>query len=176
MTYVEQLVELIPPPAKAKSFDWQRVEESLGVILPDDYKELVETYSGGQFEDYLYFLEPDREHYDIMKHDLERAEAYESLWEYERKPDEIEDGKHRLIPWATTDNGEYLFWLVRKGEERNPDNWPVMINAAKEDEWEYFPMGCVAFFVQALERKVISQILSYAFPLTKHKFQQFIVQ
>jgi hypothetical protein len=173
MSDIARLIQLIEPPTRSKSFDWKKAEQELGVILPDDYKEVVETYSSGQFEDFLYFLEPDNEHYDIVKHDQERAEAYESLWKYEQKPVEIEDGKHRLIPWATTDNGEYLFWLVRFGEEMNPHHWSIMINAAKEDDWEYYSMGCVAFFVQALEGKVVSDILSYAFPLHEHKFHQF---
>ncbi|WP_028777645.1 SMI1/KNR4 family protein [Shimazuella kribbensis] len=172
--HLARLKELIPPPSKRKQFDWATAEKKLGVTLPSDYKQTVEIYSGGQFEDYLYLLEPDNEYYDLVELHEERVEAYESLWEWERKPVELEELGSRIIPWATTDSGEYLFWLVRSGWEHDSDRWTVLINEARGDRWEHFHMGSLAFFVQALERKVSSDILWSRFPLRNHTFQQFI--
>ena len=173
--YLTRLTQLIPPPGKRKKFDWAAVEKRLGVLLPVEFKETVEMYHGGQFEEYLYLLEPDNPYYDLVEITEERVEAYESLWESEKKPCELEEVGSSIIPWATTDNGEYLFWSIRSGQEQNPDKWTVMINEARGDYWEHFQMGCIQFLVLALEKQVSSDILWSQFPMQNHTFHRFIL-
>lgn len=41
-----------------RSYDWNRVASELGYRMPADYVELIDTYGGGVFCDYIRILEP----------------------------------------------------------------------------------------------------------------------
>ncbi|WP_309111652.1 hypothetical protein [Saccharothrix sp.] len=59
MGEIERLVAVVPPPpGRRSSIDWTRVSAELSVELPADYVELIEVYGSGQFDEYLYLLEP----------------------------------------------------------------------------------------------------------------------
>ncbi|MFE4255290.1 SMI1/KNR4 family protein [Streptomyces sp. NPDC056910] len=113
-----RLTELLPRPQDSGQVpDWNAAESTLQTALPADYKELIEAYGGGGFIDgYLLLLEPGcrNDVYDLIKISAEREEANDSLWQYEDKPVGLEAEDSRLICWATTDNGEYLYWLVQR--------------------------------------------------------------
>lgn len=46
MDHWKRLLELLPPPANPHSFKrtWQTVESELGLSLPADYKQFIDTY------------------------------------------------------------------------------------------------------------------------------------
>ena len=91
------------------------------------------------------------------------------LWEEgEPRPVELTDDRH-LIPWASTDNGEFAYWLA--ADHCPPEQWTVMVNEARGDEWEHFRMGCVDFLLGLLRREVHSEILWSRFPLDVHNFR-----
>lgn len=171
--FFDRFTQLIaPPPPSAVRKEWGRVFEEIGTGLPVDYIRLVDIYGGGRLDNYLWVLEPDcpNRSYDLIRAINERAEAFEMLWEAgEPKPSQLEDAENRLIPWASTDNGEFLYWLVQP--QVSPDNWNVMVNEARGEEWEYFPLGCMEFLVGALTGSIRSEILSSQFPLSVHEFQ-----
>lgn len=167
-----RLTQLIPPPPEPRSKDWDAVEGRLGVVLPIDYKELIRTYGGSHWDDYLFLLEPGcpNDNYDLIEWEDQQTEALEGLWKFEKKPDELADAESRVVPWATTDNGECLYWLIRAGQA--PDQWTVMANEARGDRWEHYPMNCTEFLVAVLTADVRSAVLSSRFPLTQHTFRQ----
>lgn len=169
-----RLKQLITPPPEPRSTEWDAVEGRLGVVLPADYKELIRAYGGSDWDDYLYLLEPGcpNDNYDLIEWEDQQTEALEGLWEFEKKPDELVDGRSRVIPWATTDNGECLYWLVRAG--RGSDEWTVMVNEARGDRWEHYSMNCTAFLVAVLEGHVRSGVLSSRFPLAAHEFRRLV--
>lgn len=91
------------------------------------------------------------------------------LWdEGEPKPSYLDAPGVRVIPWATTDNGEFLYWLVKPGQR--PEDWTVLINEARGWEWEHCDMGCAAFLVASLTGEVRSDILWSNYPSYPHKF------
>ena len=51
-TPLSRLHALVPPPANPfySSGDWSLVEQELGLRLPDDYKQLIESYGQGMFQ------------------------------------------------------------------------------------------------------------------------------
>ncbi len=169
-TALARLVRLIPPPAEFREKDWTSVERALGVELPPDYKELIRTYGGGDWDDYLYVLEPGcpNDNYDLIEWEGRQTEALDGLWEFERKPAELEEEGTRVIPWAGTDNGECLYWLVRP--DQDPAEWTVMINEARGDHWEHYATTCTQFLADALDGTLTSDILSSCFPLSTHRF------
>ncbi|GAA4086327.1 SMI1/KNR4 family protein [Streptomyces shaanxiensis] len=169
-----RLTDVVPPPSEPRNTDWDAAERRLGVVLPTDYKELIRTYGGSNWDDYLYLLDPGcpNDNYDLVEWEDQQTEALEGLWEFEKRPAELADAGSRVIPWATTDNGECLYWLVRAG--RNPDEWTVMVNEARGDRWEHFPMNCTEFLAAVLQGDLRSALLSSRFPLTGHEFRRLV--
>ncbi|MFJ8142616.1 SMI1/KNR4 family protein [Streptomyces sp. NPDC096013] len=171
--HVERLSRLVTPPdGVSRRTDWEDVISELGIGLPSDYRDLIDTFGGGRVDGYLWVLEPrcSNRHYELFRALAERDEAFEMLWEDgEPKPAQLESPGARVIPWASTDNGEYLYWLVESGSP--PDEWTVMVNEARGDWWEHFDVGCVELLVQLLSGEVHSEILSSSFPLPVHEFR-----
>ncbi|WP_405496468.1 SMI1/KNR4 family protein [Streptomyces sp. NBC_00096] len=167
-----RLHDIVPAPSEPRRKDWGEVERTLGIELPSDYKELIRVYGGSNWDDYLYVLEPDcpNENYDLIAWAESQAEDLEGLWEFERKPAELEAAGARVIPWATTDNGECLYWLVEPGLE--PDRWTVMVNEARGDRWEHFDVPCAQFLAASLDGQLQSDILSASFPRAVHEFRR----
>ncbi|WP_328738746.1 SMI1/KNR4 family protein [Streptomyces erythrochromogenes] len=167
-----RLLEIAPAPSEPRQKDWGEVERSLGDELPADYKELIHVYGGSNWDSYLYVLEPrcPNENYDLIEWAQNQAEDLEDLWEFEKKPAELEVEGARVIPWATTDNGECLYWLFRPGLD--PDQWTVMVNEARGDRWEHFSASCTQFLASALDGGLQSNILSSLFPRATHEFRQ----
>ncbi|MDQ0797540.1 SMI1/KNR4 family protein [Streptomyces sp. B1I3] len=167
-----RLLEIFTAPIEPRQKNWQAVERDLGVELPADYKELIHDYGGSNWDDYLYILEPGcpNENYNLLEWAANQAEDLEDLWQFEKKPAELEIEGSRVIPWATTDNGECLYWLVRPGLE--PDQWTVMVNEARGDRWEHFPVTCTQFLASSLDGELPSNILSSMFPRATHEFRR----
>ncbi|MEU9165767.1 SMI1/KNR4 family protein [Streptomyces sp. NPDC048424] len=169
---LNRLLEIAPAPSQPRHKDWGEVERTLAVELPDDYKELIGVYGGGNWDDYLYVLEPEcpNEHYDLLKWAKFQFEDLEDLWKFEKKPTELEAEGSRVIPWATTDNGECLYWLVLPGLD--PNEWTVMVNEARGPRWEHHSVSCTQFLASALDGGLKSNILSSLFPSATHKFRR----
>jgi hypothetical protein len=168
---VERLTQLVPPASEPSRKDWSLVESEIGTALPCDYKELIDRYGGGLFDNCFWLLEPGcaNKHYDLFIEVKERAEAFELLWGHgEEKPSELEEESSRVIPWATTENGEFVFWLARPGQD--PDTWTVMVNEGRGPEWEHHQMTCASFLVAVLEGGVRSETL-WELPVAEHEFR-----
>ena len=65
---LDRLLHVVPPPER-RNTDCHAAEEQLGVPLPTDYKELIRTYGGSNWDDYLYLLEPGcpNDNYDLVE-------------------------------------------------------------------------------------------------------------
>jgi SMI1-KNR4 cell-wall len=172
---VDELRRLVPPPpgGTPPSPCWAEVSARLGTALPADYVELLETYGGGQFDGYLYLLEPfaPNDSYDLMHAADVRAGALDLLWSNgEPRPSFLDAPGQRLLPWASGDGGEYCYWLVTPGIA--PDRWPVVVNEGRGPGWEHFDLGCAAFLLAVLHRHVDSTILTAEdFPIYPHSFR-----
>ncbi|CAM5700953.1 Knr4/Smi1-like domain-containing protein OS=Streptomyces griseomycini OX=66895 GN=FHS37_005303 PE=4 SV=1 [Streptomyces griseomycini] len=65
MVALDALVRLCPPPAEPPPpVDWAQAERALGTALPTDYKQLVETYGDGIFDETIWLLVPGSAHDD----------------------------------------------------------------------------------------------------------------
>ncbi|MFG2661720.1 hypothetical protein [Streptomyces sp. NPDC048425] len=81
----------------------------------------------------------------------------------------MDAGGTRLVCWATTDNGEYLYWLVQPGD--TPGSRPILINDESGEDWERYDMTVTQFFTAVLSGEARSQILRDKFPLEQHQFR-----
>lgn len=152
LRHTEPLERLCPPPGGARAVDWEAVEAELGIALPSDYKRLVQTYSGGEFAEMLWLLEPGcpKEMYDLVAQTAEREEILADLWEGgEPKPPELRDETSRLVPWGYMEGGGHvLYWLVRPGVE--PEEWTVVLNEGRGPLWEAHPASCSQFILEVV--------------------------
>ncbi|MFJ3814680.1 SMI1/KNR4 family protein [Streptomyces sp. NPDC090056] len=167
-----RLLEIASAPGEPRQKDWSEIERTLGTELPSDYKEFIRVYGGSNWDDYLYVLEPGcpNRNYDLIDWTEQQTEDLEGLWEFEKKPRELAAEGARVIPWATTDNGEFLYWLVLPGID--PEHWTVMVNEARGDRWEHFSVSCTQFLASSLDGDLQSNILSSSYPLSSHEFRQ----
>ncbi|UDL97015.1 SMI1/KNR4 family protein [Streptomyces longhuiensis] len=169
---LNRLTEVLPRPSTpTQTPDWDAAETALSTALPADYKELITTYGGGFVDGYLLLLEPGcaNDVYDQLKISAEREEANDALWQYEDKPAEMDADGNRLLCWATTDNGEYLYWLVQPGD--TPDSRPILINDESGEVWERYDMTVPQFLTAVLSGEARSQIFWDEFPLEQHQFR-----
>ncbi|MEU8792620.1 SMI1/KNR4 family protein [Streptomyces sp. NPDC048643] len=121
---VEHLTEIIPPGAPRRSRDWATAEHQLGTLLPEDYKELVETYGGGVFDETIRLLDPQcpDEDYKPLAQATARAEILADLRQSEAKPTEPQnESEAQVLPRAIEESGAYLYWLRRPGQK--PNEW-----------------------------------------------------
>ncbi|WP_037617505.1 SMI1/KNR4 family protein [Streptomyces aureus] len=149
---VERLLKILPPGTPPRSRDWAAVERRLGTSLPDDYKDLVETYGGGVFDETVWLLDPEcpDEDYNLLSQHTARAEILADLWRTEAKPTALQDeAEAQVVPWAyVEDSGAYLYWLRRPSQK--PEEWTVLLNEGRGPEWESHAESCATFLLAVL--------------------------
>lgn len=145
MTALDELTRLVPPPAAPVDArgDWQCVEADLGLALPADFKQLIETYGLGQFVDFITPLTPFEPRDLLMRSargilDSERSFRTRNP---DKSPYALYPEPGGLLEWAGTDNGDRLCWLT----EGEPDRWSTV--AWNQRSWSYdvFAVGAVEF-------------------------------
>ncbi|GAA2532007.1 SMI1/KNR4 family protein [Winogradskya humida] len=161
--HVERLTRAVAPPPRQEPLpDWAGVESTLGFGLPGDYKELVDVYGPGKFDDFLAILQP---HHEVQRLDLLHSvkETAELLEAYESSGETLPAPADRLLAVGLTDNGDTLYWL--RDPLESPDQWRVAVNAARDfDEWFVFE-GCLSDFLAAvLSRELVVPVLADDFP------------
>jgi len=158
---VADLASLVPPPDApvAGDGDWLAVEASLGVRIPADFKDLLQRYGLGQFDDIALltpFAPADREFADLVG----RAQTLLPTFAQHREewPDDFpyplfpEPGG--LLEWATTGNGDSLCWTV----SGDPDHWPVVVWNIREGA-ERHNCGAVDFLLGYLSGERAVELL-----------------
>ena len=166
-----RLTELVPPPGPRRTRDWAAVERTLGTRLPQDYKDLVEVYGGGLFDETVWLLDPacPDDDYNLLAQATERAGILAQLWETEPKPAELLRPGAGVLPWAYIEgSGAMLYWLVEPGRE--PDVWTVMFNEGRGPEWEHHATQCAPFLLAVLTGASGSEYFD-DLPAGSHRFE-----
>lgn len=157
MTLV-RIIELLPVPTEASeqgSGSWGTLPEEFGRRLPEAYVDFVSTYGTGSIGAFLWVLNPFSNNPSL---NLDQAryfrDAYQSLRDsfpqyYARKIDDF-------LPWAFTDNGDAIVWVVDDGD---PNEWRVCIQSSDPAQEEMTDLNTQAFLEALLEKKLVSSIL-----------------
>jgi hypothetical protein len=173
-TPLTRLVRLAPPVLTPSPVDWGVVEGQLGVSLPQDYKELADTYGGGEFDGHIGLCVPGASHTDadlVVFNDGHMAD-YEDLWELNgSRPAMLAQEGVLLITWASTIDADDLNWLIRPGER--PDDWPIVVLNDDLTIHETFPMTCTRFLADLLAGDIESDILSSGLTPPSHTFRPY---
>ncbi|MFD7258407.1 SMI1/KNR4 family protein [Streptomyces sp. NPDC059874] len=169
---VERLTKLVPPLSVAAPRDWADVQARLGHALPEDYKQLVEAYGGGVFDETVWLLEPDcaAEDYDLLTQTKECDELLAMFWKGgQAKPVQLETEGARVVPWAYIEgSGHLLYWFVQPGQK--PEEWTVALNEGRGPEWEWHDQSCAEFLVAVLTGEGTSLYFD-DLPLGDHQFE-----
>jgi hypothetical protein len=149
---LRSLQQVAPPPSipmeTGRPTDWPQVSEELGLILPSDYGELVNTYGSGCFLRFLWPLNPFSE--DGTLNLAQQAPLL--LWAAQEQrrmepsavPFPIHPEPGGLFPWARTERGDALYWMTEGG----PETWPVVVWDRKARAFARFDRSTTLFLFQ----------------------------
>jgi hypothetical protein len=158
--YFKRLTTMVPAPEEpfeaGDPDSFTRVEVELGLELPEDYKQLVQTYGRGQWQGFWYLLNPftENEFTNLVIQCQNRRPKKWSMLDAERAireaagayPHPIYPEVGGILPWALTDNGGRFFWLT-KG---HPEKWPTVYYADRSPEFEVYRMPCMELLYKAV--------------------------
>ncbi|WP_328912051.1 MULTISPECIES: SMI1/KNR4 family protein [unclassified Streptomyces] len=130
---------------RARGIDWRCLEEALGVVFPDDYKELAGFYPAFEVCDFFRVGGPrpggERAFLDSILSDLEDLqESYDAEMTTYRPHPAPEDGG--LLPWGESSSGDRYYWRI---EDQRPV--AIVTGSRSDDFWE-FP-GSLSEFLAA---------------------------
>ncbi|WP_165609637.1 hypothetical protein [Mycobacteroides saopaulense] len=159
MSSIQDLAAVVTPLGRVAPKEWTAIDSDLGFVTPADYRSIIDTYGSGSFDDFLIVLSPQNgnKYLDLSSQIAVRREALHGL-------------THEVIPYpidlltacAYTNNGDVVYWLADKAV--NPNDWPVVINASRDDEWDRFNGGLLDFLVAVLDRSYVCPIFPDDFP------------
>jgi hypothetical protein len=147
---MEALRRLLPPPATGgDDVDWDRLAESTGWVFPQDYKEFVRVYGGGDIDDYISVSTPPvpGSFYDDLLQHVDGIDA--GLVHVEPKLLLGTPPPHAVL-FACSGGGDYAYWLLRGA----PDEWQVLVLHARNQRCDLFEGGMVEFLVAALSGSI----------------------
>ncbi|WP_406277710.1 SMI1/KNR4 family protein [Embleya sp. NBC_00896] len=146
---VARLRLLLPPPVSGgDEVDWEAVERETLLRFPADYREFVESYGGGEIDEYLSVSTPPvpGSPYGDLLDRVDPALANE---------DELgallpEGDLPKLLPFTFSASGDVAFWL----REGAPDGWRVAVFRRQTpygvNRWTVFDGGMASFCVAVL--------------------------
>ncbi|MDG3009793.1 hypothetical protein G4X40_06490 [Rhodococcus sp. D2-41] len=142
---LDRLRELVEPPEGVVGYDWSATEKELGLRLPEDFTQLVDTYGCVLFGDTFRPYHPDPQHpwVDLATCTSEMRENLDVPIEY--PPESIPagvtiDDPSAFVSWGGSDSGDYFLWHTGSP---NPDEWTIVLTDLYPAQW-YFYSGSVS--------------------------------
>lgn len=170
---INDLISVTPPPPDNgwREVDWESVERSLGLPLPQDYKDFVATYGPGTFDDFLHIFLPAADNDLLDLRNRQRQDIDSLRVTHSKFPDEIPyrvTEPAELLPVAITENGNIAYWHVTDPE--NPDSWTITINESRGPEWYRYPGGLTSFLADMLSRRIRVTVFPDDYPVEQPEF------
>lgn len=141
---IERLTEVVPPPASKGDWSakaWAQIEAELGTSLPRDFRDFGRLYGSGCFLNYMA-IEVPRASDNGAFFKVRISEICDGFRRAEREGYDFWPSPGGLLPFASTGNAEYLFWLPRGA----PEDWPVLV-WGRDSGFEVFDCGFTDFLV-----------------------------
>lgn len=154
---LNELTSLIAPPVHpveaCKASQLDLVQDRLGIVLPDDYREYALAYGSGKFRDdsiAVVVFNPCAKVY------LERVQAVCTYLAEVRRtkgqqvvPFNLFPDLPGLLPWGWDINGNDLFWLANG----SPNEWPVIVRA-EGYEFQRHNLPMTSFLARSMKREI----------------------
>ena len=163
---LDSLLGTLPLPQKPvevpTSENWNTVEMQLRQ-LPRDYKAFLDRFGTGNVSHFLWVLNPvsKNRHLNLLREMEPILSALRELREAgEPCPNPLYPEPGGLLPFGKSDNGDALYWLTI-GE---PDQWPVVVNAARDPVYEKFECDMTDFLAGILTGRIRCSVFPEGFP------------
>ncbi|MFI6486051.1 hypothetical protein [Streptomyces sp. NPDC050564] len=127
-------------PLPQPTVDWPAVEADLGTSLPSDYKEIVDLFGPGSFDEYVDLLVPGARGMDLVD------------W----AKSDVHSASEGLLRWGSSEQEFDFVWQTGTAD---PDDWPVLVG--QFGDWERFDCGLGEFLVRMLTDR------TYGFPTSR---------
>jgi hypothetical protein len=168
-----RLVQIAPPPAApvetGSPKQWNLIQKRLGIILPTDYKNFIDRYGTGTFNNFIIPYNPFAKNesvnliqaLDVHHHASHRTQRlgdvpWSAVYPYQLFP--APDG---LLSWGTTANfGDAFFWQV----SGPPETWVTVFYNLRDGEYEVWKDPATAFLAKLFLREIESVLLPEDFP------------
>jgi hypothetical protein len=145
--------------------DWNAVRSTLGFEVPSDYKELIDNFGAGAFNNYVQLLGPDERIsvFNLNQQGLYWNEYLQEEWEDapEDTPSELQGRNFTILNWGTTEDGVQMFWIAETGTP--PEQWQIAFHSVAGERWE-FHQGSTIEVLLALVRGELPTSLVPRFP------------
>lgn len=148
--WLDDLIAAMPPPVSPLGGEagWEAVESATGLPVPSDLKAFVAAYGEGGIGGFIWLLHPGSANRTVeMARAVPAIDAgYATLRQGHPASFPLPSlpAEGSFLPWALTDNGDHLGWIV---EGRDPDLWPVAVLDDEDGVPERFPLPLGAFLV-----------------------------
>lgn len=141
-------------PGSAPAVDWPAVETALGTALPRDYKEVVDVFGAGSFDEYIDLLVPGYPGSDLVSSaQWDGVNAADMFQPYSAHP-----ATGGLLRWGGSEQEIVFCWLTGADD---PDDWPVLVQS-DFDTWERYDCGFGEFVVRLLSETALGFPVSHA--------------
>jgi hypothetical protein len=132
--------------------------------LPSDYKAFIERYGSGTIDHFLWVLNPfsANKNANLLEQRESILNAVRELkkdWP-DQHPYNLFPEPSGLLPFGGSDNGDMVFWLT----DGEPDEWRVVVNAARDPEYDRFDCNMTDFLAGILTRRIRSIVFPDGFP------------
>lgn len=146
-------------PRSTPGVDWPAVETVLGTPLPRDYKEVVDLFGAGSFDEYVDLLVPGYPGSDLVAGaQWDGVNAADLFKPYSAYP-----ATGGLLRWGGSEQEIVFCWLTGADD---PDDWPVLVQS-DFDTWERYDCGFGEFMVRMLTDAALGYPVS---DTTRHYF------
>ncbi|MGL6076475.1 MAG: SMI1/KNR4 family protein [Fimbriiglobus sp.] len=157
---LQELQELAQwDPSRVVRRDWSLIEARIGCSLPQDFKDVVDSFGLGQWREWLIPFGPQflPDCYDINIAPWEMIEGevsfLKSLTSEERAADFPFDyfpENNGLFPFATTVQADRLCWQM----SGKPNEWPMVVCASRDTAYRVYQMSFTDFLAAFLLGKL----------------------
>jgi hypothetical protein len=135
---------------------WPAIEARIGIAFPTRFKRLVERFGDHNWNQFAVLLNPLSGGFEERLDAILSAERTTRTQFPEQFLFPLHPESEGLFPWATTDNGDTLFW-IRRGSGR----WPTLIKGARAPEFEVNFCSCDVVLYQIAAGTIRSRILPH---------------
>jgi hypothetical protein len=170
---LSELFRTVPPPQNpietGTGKTWEKIQQSLGLHLPEDYKAFINCYGSGIFNNFLIPYNPHAKNETFnLTHALDThhrssrktTKASTQSWSIV-SPFELYPGVKGLLPWGTSTHFEMgFFWQV----DGPPETWITIFYNLRVGEYEVWKMQFTSFLVKLFNREIVSTLLPLNFP------------
>lgn len=155
--FVSELANKVGSP-NVVEYDWGATSRELGVVVPADFRELLDAGCGGVWYGHIAINRPGD---PIADRDLLDARAQfedlEYFWERGDVPPVVPMPESVvLIAWASGGGGEGLYWWVDL-DDIDAD-YPVIVGTEDGHTWERFEMGSAEFLFRLGNQSIVSEV------------------